>query len=173
MVGLLYSILGIEIEMMETIPNITDYDEIEDAINSFLSDPDIGCELVVRFHLKNNEVIDIHSNTFDSVTYGYDFSDVIHTHSINVIGVQCDTDRIPNLPTLELGYKEIGNSTDVTRWVVLPLSNVNYIEKFTIDVDFPKLWKELAPSEREKRKWSYRSGVRYARERYDKQYNNK
>ncbi len=130
------------------------FDTIENAIEHYASHKGKCLECLVQIHLKDGRTIELHSNYFDCYTQCdedlYDFALVFDKESF----VSSSHIKYGNyLPFIRVLCHK---NTPIVHVYDVPISSVSYIEMEHIEVDWRKLWADLSPEERERRKELYR-----------------
>ncbi len=133
------------------------YDTLDEAIKGLSEDCGDTYEVVVRFHLKNQMVIELHNRCFESVTNldrfdGYRGDDILvrtlDGSSIEKYSYE-DEGKVVLKPLVELNYFDSEGNFHQS---ILPISQVSYIDIYSIDLDWKELWSQLSCEEQERRR---------------------
>lgn len=133
-------------------------DTLDEAIEELAHDCGDTYEVVVRLHLQNQKVIELHNNCFDSVTkhgcYDAYLGDNILVSDKG--GTFCashrtyeDEDKVTLLPLVRLEYTDKQGNYHQS-W--LPISQVCYVDVFSVELEWKKIWSKLPHEERELRR---------------------
>lgn len=136
------------------------YDTLDEAIKGLSEDCGDTYEVVVRFHLKNQMVIELHNRCFESVTNPSNFyffdgyrGDRILVRTLDGSSIEKywyeDKDKVILNPLVELNYFDSEGNFHQS---VLPISQVSYIDIYSIDLDWKELWSQLSCEEQERRR---------------------
>lgn len=133
---------------------VYDFDTIEEAIEYHANHKGECLECLVQIHLKDGRTIKLHGNYFDCYTQCdenlYDFALVSDKKTFT------SSDCIQYGNYLPIFRVLIHRNTSINHVCDVPISSVSYIEMEHIEVDWRKLWADLSPEERERRKELYR-----------------
>lgn len=149
--------LGFETyEWMENSTGLPEADTLDEAIEKLSEDCCDTYEVVVRFHLKNQMVIELHNHCFEHVTdlhnlgYHGDYFLVrtLDGSSITKYSYE-DKDKVVLKPLVELYYLDSEGNFHQS---VLPISQVSYIDIYSVDLDWKELWSQLSCEEQERRR---------------------
>ncbi len=157
---------------MQECTGLPDGDTLDEAIESLAVDDDDVYEIVVRIHLVNQEVIELHNHCFKNVTNPdreY-LGDAILVYSMDDrTADEFNYNYKGNInfkPLVELRYFD---KHGIFHQSKLPISQVCYIDAYSVELDWKKLWNELSHEERECRRKAW---LKYRKE-YNERMNKK
>ncbi len=141
---------------MENATNIPEADTLDEAIEMLAEDGGDTYEVVVRIHLLNDMVIELHNRCFENVTnlhMAFYKGDEIRVYDMddNYACTLKGIDREGALfkPLIELLFTDKDGNFHQSS---LPVSQIRYVDSFSVELDWKQLWKQLSHEERETRR---------------------
>lgn len=143
---------------MEDSTELPEADTLDEAIEELSKYCCDTYEVVVCFHLKNQMVIELHNRCFESVTnpggfFGGYRGDRILVRTLDGSSIEKysyeDEGKVVLKPLVELNYFDSEGNFHQS---VLPISQVSYIDIYSVDLNWKELWSQLSCEEQERRR---------------------